>query len=38
MNLKTFTLRLSDFAKCPIASLDPKHWNPDGTCKCKERR
>lgn len=34
---RTFTVRSSDIAACPIQSLSPSHYREDGTCLCDEQ-
>lgn len=32
-----FTVRNSDIARCPVRSLLPSHYRPDGSCECVPR-
>lgn len=29
-------IKQSDLLKCPHCIMDPKHFNQDGTCKCRD--
>jgi hypothetical protein len=35
MKVRTFTIKMSDVAKCPAQRLDVEHYHEDGTCKCR---
>lgn len=32
--MKAFSIMLSDIGRCPKGSLSPRHYFPDGSCKC----
>lgn len=36
--MKQRIVTATDLARCPIRSLSPDHYRPDGTCQCVPRR